>query len=107
MKIYNRDNRIDCVFECTPMSLQILVDYFGTDIRLKPSPIKHKIDCEQNNPPAAQVVYYAAEVKNVQYDNALGFSVMFSDQLTVLSPQCLIDDLTGKLRSALGKYASL
>lgn len=107
MKIYNRDNRIDCVFECTPMSLQILVDYFGTDIRLKPSPVAHPPVAEQNNPPAAQVVYYAAEVKNVQYDNALGFCVMFSDQLTVLSPQCLIDDLTDKLRNALEKYADL
>ncbi len=77
------------------------------DIRLNPSPITHEVASDQNNTPAAQNVYYAAEVKNVQYDNALGFCVMFSDQLTVLSPQCLIDDLTNKLRSALGKYVDL
>lgn len=102
MKIYNQTNKIDCIFECTPMSLQILVDYFGTDIKLKPSSIEH--DTSDENCVAPQNIYYSAEVKGIQYDNALGFCVMFSDQLTLLSPQNLIDDLTQKLQGALNKY---
>ena len=92
MKIYNSDHRINCTFECTPLSLQILIDYFGTNIRLKPSPLPHE---------DATTSYFAAEVRGIQYDNALSFCIMFCEQLTLLSPTELRDDVRGRLQKVL------
>lgn len=98
MKIYNDNHLISCTFECTPLSLQILIDYFGTDIKLKPSPLSHE---------DSDTMYFAAEVRNVQYDNALGFCIMFCDQLTLLSPSELINDVSTRLHNVLEKYTSI
>lgn len=102
MKIYSESHLVDCVFECTSASLQILIDYFGTDIKLKPSPIKHdpaEVD-RKGNP----IAYFAAEVKNVQYENALSFSIMLSERITLLAPASLVDDVRSKFEEILDRY---
>ncbi len=102
MRIYQNENLVDCRFLCAPESLQILVDYFGENISLEKQPVSK----EQENPDgdAPFESRLVATVKNVQYDNALGFCVMMSDQLKLVSPPELVDDVYKKLTGIAEKY---
>ncbi len=87
MRIYGEENRITCRFAYTPTSLQILIDYFGVkNLRREYEPE----DC--------------IRVRNVQYENALGFCVMMVDHLTLLSPPELVEDVRRKLSAIAKKY---
>lgn len=87
MRIYAAENRVNCRFAYTPTSLQILIDYFGAkDLRR----LKDPEDC--------------IRVRNVQYENALGFCVMMADHLKLLYPPELVEDVRKKLSSIVEKY---
>lgn len=105
MRIYNKSNLIDCRFECTPQSLQILIDYFGPDLRLGPSPIKHN-DAEVDYKGRPQK-FLTATIKNIQYENALGFCIQQSQHLTLLAPQQLVDDVKASLKEISERYDKL
>lgn len=92
-------------FECTPQSLSILVDAFGTNIKLDDSPVKHKETIIDRNGQPYQ--YLKATVKNIQYDNALLFALSHPDQITVLEPRELVEDIHKKLVNITSKYKNL
>ena len=102
MKIYDNDNIIDVVFECTSMSLQILIDYFGPDIRLSNSPIQHSKDELDYN--GKEQKFLAAKIKDVQYDNAFRFAIAQSENLTLLGPDDLVKDVADKLQDIADMY---
>lgn len=89
MRIYENKQMVTCRFAYTPTSLQILTDYFGAkDLRWEKGPEE------------------CIRVRNVQYENALGFCVMMADHLTLLSPPELVADVRRKLSSIVKKYES-
>ena len=102
MRIYQNENLVDCRFLCAPESLQILVDYFGEDILLEKQPVSPEQEDPDGESPFKSPLI--ATVKNVQYDNALGFCVMMSDQLKLISPPELVDDVYKKLIGIAEKY---
>lgn len=102
MKIYDNDNKIDVVFECTSISLQILIDYFGPNIRLSNSPIQHAKDELDYN--GKEQKFLAAKIKDVQYDNAFRFAIAQSEYLTLLGPDDLVKDVADKLQDIADKY---
>ena len=104
MRIYQNEKLVDCCFLCTPESLQILVDYFGSNISLENPPVSPEQEHhDEDNPLKRPLV---ATIRNVQYDNALSFCVMMSDQLKLLSPPTLVNDVYKKLTSIAEKYLS-
>lgn len=104
--IFEEDNKIKTLtFECTPQSLSILVDAFGTDIKLDDSPVNHsKTEFDRNG---QEIHYLKATVKNIQYDNALLFALSHPEQITVLEPHELVEDIHKKLVDITNKYKNL
>jgi len=101
--IYHSEPRlIDCTFECNLKSLLILIDHFGPNISLSPSPIEHS-DEELDNHGLPET-FLSAKIKNVQYDNALRFCIHYADSLTLLGPDELIKDVSQKLMNIYNKY---
>lgn len=102
MRIFGNERKVDCCFECTPWSLQILVDTFGTGIRIGTSPIPHKEDeLDYNGRPQE---YLTATVEGVQYDNAHKFCIEQHEYLTLLSPTELVSDVRTSLQKSLDRY---
>lgn len=102
MKIYGKENKTYVSFECTSSSLQILVDYFGPNITLKASPIKHSEDeLDYNGKPQK---FLQATINNVQYENAYRFAIAQSEYLTLLGPKNLLDDVTNKMKDIAERY---
>lgn len=95
MRIFGEPRLLDCSFECTPVSLQILVDAFGTDIRVKDSPILHS--GEEKNAGDRPRKYLKVEIKKVQYENARDFAVHYADSLTLLEPAELVEEVRDKI----------
>ena len=105
MKIYQNKNLVDCCFECTTLSLQILIDNFGPDIKLAPSPIKHSDqELDYNGKPQT---FLAATIKDIQYDNALRFCIEQSQYLTLLKPENLVADVKDTLHQIVNRYESV
>lgn len=71
---------------------QILIDYFGEEN------IRYQKQKQENAPDGF------IRVRNIQYENALGFCVMMSDQLTLLSPPNLVSKVHEKLSAIVKKY---
>lgn len=102
MKIYGRENLTDCCFECTDISLQILIDCFGTGIRLGRTPVIHpENEVDINGRP---LHYITATVTGVQLENAIDFAVEHSNTLTLLSPDELVKEVRDRIRAMYEKY---
>ena len=102
MRIYHKSNLIDCCFECTPQSLQILIDFFGPNLRLGESAVEHKsLALDSSGKPQK---YLTATVQNIQYENALGFCIQNAQHLTLLSPPNLVEDVKKTLSSIIERY---
>ena len=105
MHIFNSPHLINCCIECTPASLQILIDYFGSDLRLKDSPIEHSPDeVDYRGRPQR---FLCATITNVQFENVLRFCVQQAQYLTVLSPPELVNDVKNTLKSITERYQNL
>lgn len=105
MKVYNDPRLIDCVFECTSDSLQVLVDNFGTNVRISESPIVHsKDDLDYKGRPQS---FLKVTVKDVQYDNAKRLCIELSQYFTLLEPIELLEDVTHLLDSITNRYKSV
>lgn len=102
MRIYQNTELVNCCFECTAISLQILIDNFGPNIRLKESPIKHSED--EVDYLGRPQKFLAATIHGIQYDNALAFCIGHPQYITLLSPQRLVDDVKNKLNEITEKY---
>lgn len=105
MKVYNDPRLIDCVFECTSDSLQVLVDNFGTNVRISESPIVHsEDDLDYKGRPQS---FLKVTVKDVQYDNAKRLCIELSQYFTLLGPVELLEDVTNLLDSITNRYKSV
>ncbi len=105
MKIYRKENKVDCRFECTNVTLQILIDYFGTDIHLEESRLKHSEEelTDQNGEPRRFLI---ATVRNVQWENAVDFCLGHSRYITLLEPSEMVDEIRKHLKTIRKKYKS-
>lgn len=103
MKIYQKDDLVNCTFECTSISLQILIDYFGADIRLAESPISHDpSEVDRNGNPQH---FLSATVTGVQRDCAVDFCLSHARYLKLLGPEDLVNDVIERIREiAEGMY---
>lgn len=101
MRISQTQNLIDLKIECTSWSLQILVDAFGTNIKIEPSPMEHSEDELDYNGKPQQ--FYVATVRKVQYDNARDFCLAHPQYLTALAPVELVKDVKNILSESVKK----
>ena len=102
MKIYGKEDLTDCRFECTDMSLQILIDNFGPDIRLEKTSVSHPDnEVDLNGRP---IRYIVATVTGVQRENAIDFAVEHSNSLTLLSPEDLVMEVRERIKKIYEKY---
>ena len=102
MKIYHDPDPVTCVFECTSLSLQILVDYFGTNIQLAESTLPHSDDeVDHNGKPQH---FLTATINGIQRENAFLFGVEHAKYLKLLSPASLVDDIRAELKRIAEEY---
>lgn len=102
MKIYHKPDPVTCVFECTSMSLQVLVDYFGTNIHLAESTLPHsKDEVDINGKPQH---FLTATINGIQRENAFLFCVEHAKYFKLLSPQTLVDDVRAELKRIAKEY---
>lgn len=99
MGIYDEADRTSCQIECTEGTMSILVDTFGSNLLIEPSPVPHADDelDIHGNPQE----FYSVHIQNVQYDNILQFCLQQHASITALYPPRLIDDVETGLRAAL------
>ena len=105
MKIYGKEDLVDCCFECTDISLQILIDNFGPGIRLGESPVSHPVDEVDFN--GRPIHYIAATVSGVQRENAIDFAVEHSNSLTLIGPDELVYDVRDRIKVIYEKYLKI
>lgn len=102
MVIYKDNNIIDCTFECTSWSLQMLVDNFGADITVQKSIRDHDpSEVDYNGQPQE---FLMPTIRGVQYDNIKRYAVNNSQYLTVIFPHNLAEDVKETLIRAVAKY---
>ena len=105
MKIYGEEDLTDCCFECTSISLQILIDNFGSRIILGETPLSHPDNELEIN--GMKKHYITATVTGVQRENAIDFAVENSGSLTLLDPPELVDEVRSRLKTICEKYDDL
>ena len=105
MGIYDDKNYQDVFLECTTSTLSILIDTFGTNIRIYPSHIPHgedELDIH-GNPKR----FLIAGIKKVQYDNIVQFCLQQHTSLTAIYPQQLVEDVQTVLKASSDRYNNL
>ena len=105
MGIYDATNYQDCYIECTSLSLSVLIDAFGSNIRIYPSNREHTTDkADFHGRPQKFMI---AIIKNVQYDNIVQFCLQHHTSITALYPDNLVNDIKNKLQESLKKYRTV
>lgn len=103
MIIHQEPNRVSCTFECTKSSLQIVIDNFGLNVRVRKSTIPHPkqdgADEETNEE------YFLATVQNVQYENVLHFAVNHCKSLTLTEPREMVLQVRAELQAAIDRLS--
>lgn len=105
MKIYKKENLTDCCFECTNISLQILIDNFGSNITLGKTPIEHPF--EELDISGKPKKYLTATIRGVQRENAIDFAVEHSNSMTLIGPDDLVEEVRTRIREIYERYNSL
>ncbi len=102
MGIYDDTDYKDCFIECTANTLSILIDAFGTDLRIYPSPIPHSEDeLDFHGRPQD---FLAIGIRQVQYDNILQFCLQQHTSVTALYPHELVTDVMKELANTVKTY---
>ncbi len=102
MGIYDDADTQSCLIECTATTLSILIDHFGMNLHIQPSPLPHgeeELDFH-GNPQR----FFAVQIKQVQYDNILQFCLQQHSSITALRPARLVEDIQKGLQQTLQKY---
>ncbi|MCR5672566.1 MAG: WYL domain-containing protein [Lachnospiraceae bacterium] len=105
MKIYREEDLTDCCFECTSLSLQILIDNFGNRIKLGETPLSHPAGELEIN--GMEKHYITATVTGIQREHAVDFAVENADTLTLLSPADVMDEVRDRLKKLCEKYQKI
>lgn len=101
MRISQKKYLIDFQIECTEWSLQILIDAFGKNMTIEPSLVEHSAsELDYNGKPQQ---FFAATVRNVQYDNARDFCLAHPQYLTVLGPEELVTEVKDILKQSVAR----
>ncbi len=101
MGIYDEEKQMNCYIECTAGTLSILIDTFGSNLVILPSPLAHaKDELDIHGNPQQ---FFAVQIKNVQYDNILQFCLQQHASITALHPPKLVEDIEDGLLSALNR----
>ena len=105
MGIYDDENYQDVFLECTTNTLSILIDTFGTNLKIYPSHIPHGEDETDihGNPQR----FLIAGIKHVQYDNVVQFCLQQHTSLTAIYPQQLVEDVKMVLKASSDRYNNL
>ena len=101
MGIYDEANHMNCYLECTAGTLSILIDTFGNNLQILPSPLAHsekETDIHGNSQQ-----FFAVQIRNVQYDNILQFCLQQHASITALHPPKLVEDVEKGLLAALDR----
>ena len=102
MRISSKKNLVNAVIECTPWSLQILVDAFGSFLQVRESRREHeKGELDYNG---REQTFLEATIENVEFENIRDFCLANPEYLTPLSPPTLVSAVREKLKAALAKY---
>lgn len=102
MGIYDNTNYQQCLIECTPATLSILIDTFGTNISIYPSTIPH--DATELDFHGKPKTFLMAKIKHVQYDNILQFCLQQHTSITAIAPSQLVEDIQQHLLDSFNRY---
>lgn len=108
MAIFSESDFIDAILECSTNTLALLVDTFGSSIKVCPSKIPHSVTTDYNG---NEVEFVAAKIEHVQYSNVLLFCLQqqatvtnaFSPVFALYPPQ-LVDDIHHHLQQSVKRY---
>ncbi len=99
MRISEHSDLIDCSIECTPWSLQILVDTFGSLISVKESRKKHsKEEVDYNG---REQTFIEARIEKVEFENMRDFCLSHPEYITPLEPERLVKAVRDKLNECI------
>jgi hypothetical protein len=104
MGISRAENLKDCFVECTTASLSILVDLFGSDIQILPSPLLHEENTDLNG---RHIDYFVVRLPKVQYENIKMVCLQQHTVITAIAPQELVMDIADALASSAVRYENL
>jgi predicted DNA-binding transcriptional regulator YafY len=101
MRISEHSNMIDCIIECTPWSLQILVDTFGTLIEVSESRREHKKNEVDYN--GRKQKFLEVKIKQVEFENIRDYCLSHPEYITPVEPKELVMAVKDKLTECLKK----
>ena len=102
MSIYHDSQNVTCIFECTTGTLQVLVDNFGSNIRLAESDLPHSDDELDFNGRSQH--FLTATVSGIQRENALLFCIEHARYLKLISPLDLVSEVKAELKRIAKEY---
>lgn len=105
MRLYHEPQKITCEFEIIDWEIQMLVDTFGTDIKLTELKDKDNNNLMRTDYYGRDKKLYRATVNNVQYENALAFCLTHAEYITVTKPERLVLEVKDKLTKILERLS--
>lgn len=90
MRIYQKENFINCTFELTSWEIQMMVDTFGNHLKITEKKREPKTRLDYNG---MERQLYMVHVEHIQYDNALSFALQHAEYITVREPLKLVNDV--------------
>ena len=103
MRISEHSNPITCRLECTPWSLQILIDTFGSVLKIsESSKIHDKNELDYNGRPQT---FIEVQIEQVEFENIRDFCLANPEYITPVSPRPLVNAVKEKLEKILKRYS--
>ncbi len=101
MRISEHSDLIDCIIECTPWSLQILVDTFGTLIEVSESRREHKKSEVDYN--GREQKFLEVKIRQAEFENIRDYCLSHPEYITPVKPVRLVEAVKEKLTECLKK----
>jgi len=98
MRIYQKEHLINCTFELTDWEIQMMVDAFGSDLKIQKKTSAPTTRLDYNG---VERPLYLAQVEQVQYENALAFALQHAEYITVREPLKLVKEVRAWMEGML------
>lgn len=101
MRISEYSRLIDCKIECTEWSLQILVDTFGSFIKVKKSERQHGEEELDYN--GRKQTFIEVMIEKVEFENMRDYCLAYPEYITPIEPAELVSAVKEKLQAAIAR----
>ena len=102
MAIYGEKDLCSGIIECRSNAIGVVVDYFGTGIRLLPPRLDH--DPQETDLNGNPITYVAIKLPYAQYDNVKAFCLLQQGLVRAVAPDRLVQDVGEKLKEDMRRY---